>query len=79
MDRRTKTTALTLTAELTLITGLVLAGMAIFYLLHDWSQWAAAVLAILTSYAANKYASPALSQMFTPTTSSDQQDKETVR
>ncbi|MGW0948533.1 hypothetical protein ACWD4O_39085 [Streptomyces sp. NPDC002623] len=79
MNPKTKKTALTLTGEALLIGVCLLAGLAGFYLLLDWSQWAAAVLAIATGVAADRVASPALTAMFITSTATDQQDKETVR
>jgi hypothetical protein len=61
-----KTVALTLTANLLLIAVVLLAGLTGFYLLLDWNQWAAAVLAIAVGCAADDYATPVLSRMFAP-------------
>ncbi|MFF1444137.1 hypothetical protein [Streptomyces sp. NPDC058295] len=75
---KAKAAALNLTGELLLIAVIVLAGLAGYYLLLDWNQWPAVVLAILTSYAANNVAGPVLSQMFVPVPSANEQEKETV-
>lgn len=88
MNPRIKAHALTALSQALLITGVILAGLAAFYLLADSSQPMAVILAIVTAFGADNILQPVLTAAFAPTidrlnatahTTTDEQETENAR